>query len=147
MCKLQFCLRFGAARVWRCLCKLQCLHANARECLAHKPNSYFVNLCCTVSRDTNDKHRAYRTNYQRPPPWQNQPQQRQHQHPRQGEEVEDEYAGLMTQKEKDWIIKIQLLQLNTDNPYLDDYYYTVSGVCVCWGEVGGLVGRFTDFDV
>lgn len=61
--------------------------------------------------------------------------------------MEDEYAGLMTQKEKDWIIKIQLLQLNTDNPYLDDYYYTVSGVCVCWGEVGGLVGRFTDFDV
>lgn len=38
----------------------------------------------------------------------------------------DEYAGLMTQREKDWIIKIQLLQLQTDNPYLDDYYYTVS---------------------
>lgn len=93
----------------------------------------FCQSCCTVSRDTNDKHRAYRTNYQRPPPWQNQPQRRQHQHPRQGEEVEDEYAGLMTQKEKDWIIKIQLLQLNTDNPYLDDYYYTVSGVCVLGG--------------
>ena len=57
--------------------------------------------------------------------------------------MEDEYAGLMTQKEKDWIIKIQLLQLNTDNAYLDDYYYTVSGV---WGWEGGLVGRFTDFD-
>lgn len=42
----------------------------------------------------------------------------------QGEE--DEYAGLMTKREKDWIIKIQLLQLNTDNPYLDDYYFTVS---------------------
>ncbi|XP_059140141.1 protein PAT1 homolog 1-like isoform X2 [Physella acuta] len=39
-------------------------------------------------------------------------------------EVEDEYAGLMTKKEKDWIIKIQLIQLQTDNPYLDDYYYT-----------------------
>lgn len=38
----------------------------------------------------------------------------------------DDYAGLMTQKEKDWIIKIQLLQLQTDNPYIDDYYYTVS---------------------
>ncbi|KAK7107897.1 protein PAT1 homolog 1-like isoform X2 [Littorina saxatilis] len=75
--------------------------------------------------EASDKHRAYRTNYQRPPPWQkNQPQRRQHQHPQQGEEVEDEYAGLMTQREKDWIIKIQLLQLNTDNPYLDDYYYT-----------------------
>lgn len=30
----------------------------------------------------------------------------------------------MTQKEKDWIVKIQLLQLQTDNPYLHDYYYT-----------------------
>ena len=38
----------------------------------------------------------------------------------------DDYANLMTQKEKDWIIKIQLLQLHTDNPYVDDYYYTVS---------------------
>lgn len=40
----------------------------------------------------------------------------------------DDYAGLMTQKEKDWIIKIQLLQLQTDNPYIDDYYYTVSNL-------------------
>ena len=40
-------------------------------------------------------------------------------------EAEDEYAGLMTKKEKDWIIKIQLFQLQTDNPYLDDYYFTV----------------------
>ena len=39
----------------------------------------------------------------------------------------DPYAGLMTKKEQDWIIKIQLMQLQTDNPYLDDYYYTVSG--------------------
>ena len=38
----------------------------------------------------------------------------------------DEYAGLMSQREKDWVVKIQLLQLHTDNPYVDDYYYTVS---------------------
>jgi hypothetical protein len=38
----------------------------------------------------------------------------------------DEYSGLMTQREKDWVTKIQLLQLHTDNPYVDDYYYTVS---------------------
>ncbi len=37
----------------------------------------------------------------------------------------DEYANLMTQREKDWIIKIQLMQLHTDNPYLDDFYFTV----------------------
>lgn len=36
----------------------------------------------------------------------------------------DEYAGLMTQREKDWLIKIQLMQLQSDNPYLYDYYYT-----------------------
>ncbi|XP_013784062.1 protein PAT1 homolog 1-like [Limulus polyphemus] len=37
----------------------------------------------------------------------------------------DSYANLMTQKEKDWLIKIQMLQLHTDNPYVDDYYYTM----------------------
>ena len=41
------------------------------------------------------------------------------------ENPDDEYAGLMTQREKDWIIKIQLMQLHTDNPYVDDFYYTV----------------------
>nr|KAG5694082.1 hypothetical protein BaRGS_033701 [Batillaria attramentaria] len=71
-----------------------------------------------TSQSHNDKNRAYRTNYQRPPPWQ------QHHHHHQQDAAEDEYAGLMTKREKDWIIKIQLLQLNTDNPYLDDYYYT-----------------------
>ncbi|XP_014673274.1 PREDICTED: protein PAT1 homolog 1-like [Priapulus caudatus] len=36
---------------------------------------------------------------------------------------EDEYACLMTQREKDWIVKIQMMQLHTNNPYLDDFYY------------------------
>lgn len=44
---------------------------------------------------------------------------------RREEVAADEYAGLMQQREKDWIIKIQLLQLQTENPYIDDYYYTV----------------------
>lgn len=38
----------------------------------------------------------------------------------------DEYAGLMTQREKQWLINIQMIQLNTGTPYLDDFYYTVS---------------------
>lgn len=38
--------------------------------------------------------------------------------------VEDEYAGLMTQKEKDWLCRIQLLLLKSENPYVEDYYYT-----------------------
>ncbi|XP_015586789.1 protein PAT1 homolog 1 isoform X2 [Cephus cinctus] len=37
----------------------------------------------------------------------------------------DEYAGLMSSREKQWLINIQLLQLNTNQPYIDDYYYTV----------------------
>ncbi|XP_011147431.1 protein PAT1 homolog 1 isoform X2 [Harpegnathos saltator] len=37
----------------------------------------------------------------------------------------DEYAGLMSSREKQWLINIQLLQLNTIQPYIDDYYYTV----------------------
>lgn len=36
---------------------------------------------------------------------------------------EDPFAGLMTQKEKDYIIKIQMLQLQSQNPFADDYYY------------------------
>lgn len=40
--------------------------------------------------------------------------------------VEDEYAGLMTQREKEWLIRIQLLLLKSENPYVEDYYYTVS---------------------
>ena len=38
----------------------------------------------------------------------------------------DDFANLMTQREKDWIIKIQLWQLQSENPYVDDYYYTVN---------------------
>ncbi|XP_076658532.1 protein associated with topo II related - 1 [Halictus rubicundus] len=37
----------------------------------------------------------------------------------------DEYAGLMSGREKQWLINIQLLQLNTNESYVDDYYYTV----------------------
>lgn len=39
---------------------------------------------------------------------------------------EDEYAGLMTPKEKSWLRNIQAMQLQTDNPYQDDYYFIVS---------------------
>uniref|UniRef100_A0A8C8VK31 PAT1 homolog 2 n=1 Tax=Pelusios castaneus TaxID=367368 RepID=A0A8C8VK31_9SAUR len=35
----------------------------------------------------------------------------------------DPYAGLMTRKEKDWVIKVQMMQLQSENPHLDDYYY------------------------
>lgn len=42
------------------------------------------------------------------------------------EETKDEYEGLMTPREKQWLLNIQLLQLNTGTPYFDDYYYTVS---------------------
>lgn len=35
----------------------------------------------------------------------------------------DEYAGLMTPKEKQWLAQIQLMQLSTNNPFQDDYYY------------------------
>ncbi|TRY76782.1 hypothetical protein TCAL_14765 [Tigriopus californicus] len=38
---------------------------------------------------------------------------------------EDEFAGLMTGREKLWIINIQLSQLKCENPFVDDYYYTV----------------------
>lgn len=31
----------------------------------------------------------------------------------------------MTHREKQWLLTIQMLQLNTGTPYFDDYYYTV----------------------
>ena len=48
-----------------------------------------------------------------------------HNNRRDNREPRDEYANLMNQREKDWVIKIQMLQLQTNNPYLDDYYFTV----------------------
>ncbi|XP_017771959.1 PREDICTED: protein PAT1 homolog 1 [Nicrophorus vespilloides] len=39
--------------------------------------------------------------------------------------VKDEYDGLMTNREKQWLLNIQQIQLNTGTPYFDDYYYTV----------------------
>ncbi|KAM7239199.1 hypothetical protein CapIbe_008694 [Capra ibex] len=35
----------------------------------------------------------------------------------------DSYANLMTQKEKDWVVKVQMVQLQSEKPRLDDYYY------------------------
>lgn len=37
----------------------------------------------------------------------------------------DEYANLMSNREKQWLIGIQLTQLNSDAPYINDYYFTV----------------------
>lgn len=37
----------------------------------------------------------------------------------------DAYANLMTRKEKDWVIRVQMVQLQGENPRLDDYYYQV----------------------
>lgn len=42
------------------------------------------------------------------------------------EDDEGESGTLMTAKEKDWIIRIQLMQLTSDKPELDDYYFHVS---------------------
>ena len=38
---------------------------------------------------------------------------------------EDEYSNLMSLRERQWIVNIQLNQLKCENPFLDDYYYTV----------------------
>ncbi|XP_069845520.1 protein PAT1 homolog 2 isoform X2 [Dipodomys merriami] len=35
----------------------------------------------------------------------------------------DPYASLMSRKEKDWVIKVEMVQLQSENPHLDDYYY------------------------
>ena len=45
-------------------------------------------------------------------------------------------SGFMTQKEKEWVIKIQLVQLQTTDPENEDYYYQVKG---CGQRVRGVV--------
>lgn len=41
---------------------------------------------------------------------------------------DDEYAGMMTPRERQWIVNIQLQQLKCENPYVDDYYFTVNNL-------------------
>ncbi|XP_054159149.1 protein PAT1 homolog 1-like [Oppia nitens] len=49
----------------------------------------------------------------------------QRQNYRNNDSVEDvnDYSGLMTKQEKDWLIKIQQMQTELKDPYVDDYYY------------------------
>ncbi|XP_066577834.1 protein PAT1 homolog 2 isoform X5 [Amia ocellicauda] len=35
----------------------------------------------------------------------------------------DPYSHIMTLKEKEWVIRLQMIQLQSENPHLDDYYY------------------------
>ncbi|KAM4597600.1 protein PAT1 homolog 2-like [Polymixia lowei] len=35
----------------------------------------------------------------------------------------DPYCSLMSAKEKEWITRLQMIQLQSENPYLEDYYY------------------------
>lgn len=35
----------------------------------------------------------------------------------------DPYSQIMSDKEKEWIIRLQMIQLQSENPHLDDYYY------------------------
>ncbi|XP_016393507.1 protein PAT1 homolog 2-like isoform X4 [Sinocyclocheilus rhinocerous] len=35
----------------------------------------------------------------------------------------DPYSQIMSDKEKEWIIRLQMIQLQSENPGLDDYYY------------------------
>ena len=41
-------------------------------------------------------------------------------------------SGFMTQREKEWVVRIQLLQLQGTDPANEDYYYQVwRGGVVC----------------
>ncbi|XP_043942638.1 protein PAT1 homolog 2 isoform X2 [Protopterus annectens] len=51
-------------------------------------------------------------------------QQRAQSAPRKMRDIQfDPYVNLMTPKEKEWVIKVQMIQLQSENPHLDDYYY------------------------
>lgn len=40
----------------------------------------------------------------------------------------DPYCNLMTAKEKEWITRLQMIQLQSERPYLEDYYYQVGRI-------------------
>lgn len=43
----------------------------------------------------------------------------------------DKLAGMMTDKEKNWVVNVQMLQLQIDDPYTYDFYYTVmNNICL-----------------
>ena len=46
-------------------------------------------------------------------------------------EMKPDGSGFMTQKEKEWVIRIQLLQLQSPDPSNDDYYYQVTYNVIC----------------
>lgn len=50
----------------------------------------------------------------------------------------DPYSNLMTQKEKEWVTKIQMMQLQSTDPYLDDYYYQVGFWWSLWAATQGV---------
>lgn len=43
----------------------------------------------------------------------------------------DKLSGMMTDKEKNWVVSVQMLQLQNDDPYSYDFYYTVG----CWNGI------------
>lgn len=90
------------------------LHNNNTIHRAHNVNHESRNITNNAHHRNNNNHHNQNTNSA---------QHQQQINHNNNQAPADEYQ-LMTQKEKDWVIRIQLLQLQTDDPYTDDYYYT-----------------------
>lgn len=56
----------------------------------------------------------------------------------------DSYSQIMTDKEKEWIIRLQMIQLQSENPHLDDYYYQV-WLCISSERLSHPFARFNCF--
>ncbi|OQV16056.1 putative Protein PAT1-like protein 1 [Hypsibius exemplaris] len=59
---------------------------------------------------------------------------------------DQEVAGWMTEREKDWVIKVQQSQVRTDNPYMDDYYYYVRSLKKATKDASKGLDNFTEQD-
>ncbi|GAV08998.1 hypothetical protein RvY_18608 [Ramazzottius varieornatus] len=59
---------------------------------------------------------------------------------------EDECTGWMTEREKDWVIKIQQQQIKTENPYMDDYYFYVTNLKKMAKEGRGGASELSELD-
>lgn len=42
--------------------------------------------------------------------------------------IGDKLTGMMTDKEKNWVVNVQMMQLQIEDPYTYDFYFTVKNI-------------------
>lgn len=104
-------------------------HANFNQRLVQEIQQNHPLLSQHRHHQQQQQHQQQQNRYQQHNNRQNYHQQ-QHQNRHQNGRINrsgeyDEYANLMSERDKQWLLGIQLSQLNKDTPYFNDYYFCV----------------------